>query len=211
MKKVTIYSRYLKRTFDFLVSIFALVLLFPIFLILAIIVRINLGTPVFFVQLRPGKNERIFKMIKFRTMTTATDKFGCLLPDSQRLTSFGRFLRSTSLDELPEILNVIRGEMSLVGPRPLLIEYLPLYNELQRKRHLVRPGITGLAQVNGRNSLSWEAKFKYDVEYVSKVSFLFDLKIICKTIFKVLRRTGISSETSSTMEPFSGETKEVNK
>lgn len=185
-------------------ALITLIVLSPLLLIIAILVKINLGSPVIFKQKRPGLNEKIFTLYKFRTMTDKRDENGKLLPDSERLTSFGKFLRSTSLDELPELYNILKGDMSFVGPRPLLVEYLPLYNDFQRRRHEVRPGLTGLAQVNGRNAISWEQKFKLDVEYVDNVSFIGDLKIIILTIKKVLVREGISSETSVTMEPFRG-------
>ena len=163
------------------------------------------GNP-FFYQQRPGKNEKIFKLIKFRTMTNKKDKQGKLLPDEQRLTSYGRFLRSTSIDELPELINILKGDMSIIGPRPLLVKYLPLYNEYQKHRHDVRPGLTGYAQVNGRNTVSWEEKFDMDVKYVQHITFVEDVKILLNTIFKVLKRDGISSETSATMEEFKGNT-----
>jgi len=171
------YRKYFKRPLDFILSLIAIIVLSPVFIIIAILVRIKLGSPVIFKQDRPGLNEKIFTMYKFRTMTDERDENGELLPDSKRLTKFGRMLRSTSLDELPELFNILKGDMSFVGPRPLLVEYLPLYNEQQRRRHEVRPGLTGYAQVNGRNAISWEEKFKYDLEYVEKISFLLDLKI----------------------------------
>ncbi|MFS8541921.1 MAG: sugar transferase [Tissierellales bacterium] len=198
------YRKYFKRPLDFMFALITLIVLSPLLLIIAILVKINLGSPVIFKQKRPGLNEKIFTLYKFRTMTDKRDENGKLLPDSERLTSFGKFLRSTSLDELPELYNILKGDMSFVGPRPLLVEYLPLYNDFQRRRHEVRPGLTGLAQVNGRNAISWEQKFKLDVEYVDNVSFIGDLKIIILTIKKVLVREGISSETSVTMEPFRG-------
>ena len=173
-------------------------------LIIAILVRIKLGTPVIFKQQRPGKNEKIFTLYKFRTMTDKKDENGNLLPDSERLTKFGKLLRSTSLDELPELVNIIKGDMAIVGPRPLLVGYLPLYNEEQKHRHDVRPGLTGLAQVNGRNSISWEEKFKDDLKYVNKITFIGDTKIILKTVGKVFKREGISQENSATMEKFQG-------
>ena len=172
-----IYRKYLKRPLDFLLSLLAIIILSPLFLLIAILVKINLGSPVIFKQERPGLNEKIFVMYKFRTMTDEKDENGRLLPDEVRLTKFGKFLRSTSLDELPELLNILKGDMSFVGPRPLLVEYLPLYNEHQKRRHEVRPGLTGLAQVNGRNAISWEEKFNYDVEYVDSITFIGDLKI----------------------------------
>ena len=198
------YRKYFKRPLDFILSLIAIIVLSPVFIIIAILVRIKLGSPVIFKQDRPGLNEKIFTMYKFRTMTDERDENGELLPDSKRLTKFGRMLRSTSLDELPELFNILKGDMSFVGPRPLLVEYLPLYNEQQRRRHEVRPGLTGYAQVNGRNAISWEEKFKYDLEYVEKISFLLDLKIFIITVLKVFKREGINSETAATMEPFKG-------
>ena len=174
------------------------------YLIVGLLVHTKLGDPILFTQERPGKNEKIFKMYKFRTMTNEKDENGNLLPDVVRLTSFGKFLRSTSLDELPELINILKGDMSIVGPRPLLVKYLPLYNEEQKHRHDVRPGLTGWAQVNGRNTISWEDKFKYDVEYTNNVTFLNDMKIILMTVLKVFKREGISSDTSVTMEEFRG-------
>lgn len=173
-------------------------------LILALFVRIKLGSPVLFTQERPGKDEKIFRLYKFRTMTNERDESGNLLPDEVRLTKFGRFLRAASLDELPEFFNVLRGDMSLIGPRPLLVRYLPLYNEKQRRRHAVRPGLSGLAQCSGRNLLTWEERFDLDVEYVEHVSLTLDISIVLKTIRGVMRHEGISSETSATMEPFRG-------
>lgn len=203
-----IYRRFIKRPMDFILSLIAILLLSPLFLIVAMLVRAKLGSPVLFKQQRPGLNEKIFVMYKFRTMTDEKDEKGKLLPDDVRLTRFGRFLRSTSLDELPELLNILNGDMSLIGPRPLLVQYLPLYNKHQKRRHEVRPGLTGLAQVNGRNAISWEEKFNFDVEYVSNISFIDDLKIILLTIKKVLVRDGINSETAATVEPFQGSAKE---
>ena len=208
------YRKFFKRFFDVLLSGCALILLSPVLLIVAVLVRTKLGSPVIFCQERPGKNEKIFKMYKFRSMTDARDENGELLPDAVRLTAFGRFLRSTSLDELPELWNIFRGDMSIVGPRPLLVKYLPLYNEEQRHRHDVRPGLTGLAQVHGRNALSWEGRFTYDVDYVSRITALGDLKILLQTVSSVMRREGISSGTSATMEEFQGtgdETRCLNK
>lgn len=199
-----IYRRYIKRMLDFILSLFAIIILSPVLLIVALLVRIKLGSPVIFRQERPGLNEKIFTLYKFRTMTDERDKAGNLLSDEIRLTKFGKTLRSTSLDELPELFNILKGDMSIVGPRPLLVRYLPLYNDEQKHRHDVRPGFTGYAQVNGRNSITWEDKFDMDVEYTRKVSFLLDLKIIIKTIKVVMIREGISSETSATMEEFRG-------
>lgn len=202
------YRKYGKRIMDLILSLLAIMVLSPVLLIVAILVRVKLGSPVIFKQKRPGLNEKIFTLYKFRTMTDEKDENGVLLPDSVRLTSFGKFLRSTSLDELPELLNIIKGDMSIVGPRPLLVKYLPLYNEYQRRRHEVRPGLTGWAQVNGRNAISWEEKFELDIEYVDRMSFVFDLKIILLTLKKVITKEGITSENSATMEPFKGSAKE---
>ena len=198
------YRNYGKRIIDIVLSVFASVLLAPLLLIIGVLVYFKLGSPILFTQERPGKNEKILKLIKFRTMTDEKDEDGKLLPDSVRLTKFGKFLRSTSLDELPELWNILKGEMSIVGPRPLLVEYLPLYNEKQSLRHEVRPGLTGYAQVNGRNAISWEEKFAYDVEYVDKMSFLMDTRIVFQTIKQVLIRDGINADTSATMEVFKG-------
>lgn len=194
----------MKRLFDFLVAFFALLFLLPVLLVVAGLVRIKLGAPVLFRQQRPGMDGQPFEMLKFRTMTDDRDDEGALLPDSARLTRFGKFLRSSSLDELPGLWNVLIGQMSLVGPRPLLMQYLPLYSERQRERHRVRPGITGWAQVNGRNALEWKKKFELDVWYVENQSFLLDLKILIKTVVKVFKRDGISAEGESTMSPFTG-------
>jgi sugar transferase EpsL len=193
-----------KRGIDFLVSVFLLLFLFPLLILLFILIRVQLGSPVIFSQYRPGLNGKSFKLIKFRTMTDQVDQEGRLLSDKIRLTRFGKALRATSLDELPELWNVLKGEMSLVGPRPLLMDYLPLYNEEQQRRHEVRPGITGWAQVNGRNALSWEDKFKYDVWYVENQSFWLDVKILFLTVIKVVKRDGIQGEKSATAEKFMG-------
>ena len=203
------YQKYIKRFLDFSLSLFALLVLSP-FLILFIILGaiIMQGNP-FFTQDRPGKDEKIFKLIKFRTMTCETDENGELLPDDMRLTKYGKFIRSTSIDELPELINILKGDMSIIGPRPLLVKYLPLYNEQQKQRHLVRPGLTGLAQASGRNAVSWEEKFAFDVEYVHNITFLNDVKIIFKTVGAVFARKGITSETSVTMEEFKGTEKET--
>lgn len=182
----------------------AIIILSPILLIVAILVKTKLGSPVIFKQERPGLNERIFKMYKFRSMTDAKDENGELLPDEERLTSFGKKLRSTSLDELPELFNIFKGDMSIVGPRPLLVQYLNRYNQEQRKRHLTRPGITGLAQVEGRNSLSWQDKFQFDISYVNDITFLLDVKIVLKTIKVVFKKEGINSQNAATMEEFKG-------
>lgn len=203
-----IYRNYLKRPLDFILSLTGIIVLSPLLIIIAILVRIKLGSPVIFRQKRPGLNEKIFTLYKFRTMTDERDENAELLPDEQRLTGFGKFLRSTSLDELPELFNILKGDMSIVGPRPLLVEYLPLYNEQQKRRHEVRPGLTGWAQVNGRNTISWEEKFDLDVEYVDNINFLLDCKIVFSTVKKVLSREGINSETAVTMEPFQGTNKE---
>lgn len=206
--KSRIYRRFFKRPLDFILSLIAIIVLSPVLLIVAMLVRIKLGSPIIFKQERPGLNEKIFTMYKFRTMTDERDEKGDLLPDSVRLTKFGKFLRSTSLDELPELFNILKGDMSIVGPRPLLVQYLPLYNEHQKRRHEVRPGLTGLAQVNGRNAISWEEKFNFDVHYVENVSFTGDWKIISLTIKKVFVREGINSETAATIEPFTGSKRE---
>ena len=201
--KVGFYEKYIKRLLDFTLSFLALIILSPVLLVTAVLVRIKLGSPIIFHQERPGKSEKIFRLYKFRSMTDECDENGNLLPDNERLTRFGRILRSTSLDELPELLNILRGDMSIVGPRPLLVKYLPLYNEEQKHRHDVRPGLTGWAQANGRNAISWEEKFKLDVWYVQHISFWVDVKVIFMTVKKVFCRDGISSETSVTMEEFS--------
>lgn len=193
------YRKYIKRILDFTLSLIALIVLSPILLITAILVKIKLGSPIIFKQQRPGKNEKIFTLYKFRTMTDKKDENGNLLPDEQRLTKFGKALRSTSLDELPELINILKGDMAIVGPRPLLVEYLNLYNEEQKHRHDVRPGLTGLAQINGRNSISWEEKFKEDLRYIQHISFINDLRIVLKTATKVLKREGIKQEGEATM------------
>lgn len=198
------YQSFIKRGLDIVLSFIALLLLSPILVIASILIRLKLGSPVLFRQQRPGKNGEIFCIYKFRTMTDAKDENGNLLPDEIRLTKFGQFLRSTSIDELPELLNILKGDMSIVGPRPLLVQYLDRYTEEQKHRHDVRPGLTGLAQINGRNGITWEEKFNYDLAYVRNVTFLGDCKIILKTVTKVLERKGISSATSVTMEEFKG-------
>ena len=200
-----LYRDCLKRTLDFYLTLFALVILSPLLLLIVLWLHFaNKGAGVFFTQERPGKGGKIFKVIKFKTMTDERDAHGNLLPDELRLTKVGRFVRSTSIDELPQLINVLKGDMALIGPRPLLVQYLPLYNKEQARRHEVRPGITGWAQCHGRNAISWAKKFELDVWYVDHCSFLLDLKIILLTIKKVLVREGISSETSATMEPFTG-------
>lgn len=199
-----VYTKLLKRVLDVIISFSALFVLSPILIVVGVLVRVKLGSPIIFSQKRPGRYGKIFKMFKFRSMTNAKDDNGDLMPDSYRLTKFGKLLRDTSLDELPGLLNVLKGDMSIIGPRPLLVQYLTLYNIEQKRRHDVRPGITGYAQVNGRNSIGWEEKFKLDVDYVDNISFLLDCKIFFLTIKKVFIREGISSETSVTMEPFEG-------
>jgi lipopolysaccharide/colanic/teichoic acid biosynthesis glycosyltransferase len=194
----------MKRLFDFIVALSAFAMLLPIIVIVAILIRTKLGSPILFTQDRPGLNGKVFKMMKFRSMLDAKDKNGNLLPDNQRMTKFGAFLRSTSLDELPGLFNVLKGDMSLVGPRPLLVQYLPLYSRDQARRHNVRPGITGWAQVNGRNAISWEQKFTLDVWYVDNQSFWLDIKILLLTVKKVFVREGISADGHVTIEPFKG-------
>jgi undecaprenyl phosphate N,N'-diacetylbacillosamine 1-phosphate transferase len=203
MKK-GLYYNFLKPLFDITVGSLSFIILLPIFLLVIILLLLFNGGNVFFFQARPGRHCRIFKIIKFKTMNDRCNSAGELLPDAERLTALGEFIRKTSLDEIPQLLNVIKGDMSLIGPRPLLIEYLPLYNIVQQKRHEVRPGITGWAQVNGRNAISWEQKFEYDVWYVTNISFLFDIKILFLTIKKIFKPEGISSSTSATMEKFTG-------
>ncbi len=198
------YAKYIKRILDFILSLIALIVLSPVLLVVAILVRIKLGSPIIFKQQRPGKDEKIFTLYKFRTMTDKKDENGNLFPDSERLTKFGKVLRSTSLDELPELVNILKGDMSIVGPRPLLVEYLPLYSEEQKHRHDVRPGLTGLAQVSGRNSLSWEEKFNDDLQYIKHITFFEDMKIIFMTVAKVFKREGIAQEGNATMEKFTG-------
>jgi len=198
------YKRFVKRPMDFVLSLIAIIILSPILVIVGILVAINFGRPVLFKQKRPGLKEKIFTIFKFRTMTEEKDEHGNLLDDSIRLTKFGNFLRVTSLDELPELFNILKGDMSIIGPRPLLVQYLPLYNDYQKRRHDVRPGLSGNAQVNGRNGISWEEKFKLDIEYVMNVSFIGDLKIILVTIKKVFVRDGIYQDGESTTEDFKG-------
>ena len=199
------YKNYIKRIIDLLLAAIGFLIISPVFLLLWLLLAVaNKGAGAFFTQERPGKNERIFRVIKFKTMTDERDAEGNLLPDAVRMTKIGKLVRSTSLDEIPQLLNVIKGDMSLIGPRPLLVQYLPLYNEKQKRRHEIRPGITGWAQVNGRNAISWEEKFELDVWYVENVSFILDIKILLKTIYNVFKREGISSDTSVTMEAFRG-------
>ena len=201
------YSRFFKRLLDFLLSLIGIIFLFPVFLLIALLVWLELGRPIIFKHKRPGLNEEIFTLYKFRTMTDERDENGTLLPDSKRLTKFGRLLRSTSLDELPELLNILKGEMSLVGPRPLLVRYLPYYTKQERMRHNVRPGLTGLAQINGRNSATWEQRFSYDLYYVEHMSFIGDFKIILKTILKVLKKEDIGERGVGTVGDFDLERK----
>lgn len=204
MHKKGFYERFIKRPMDFMLSLMALIVLSPVLLVVSILVRIKLGSPVIFKQQRPGLNEKIFYLYKFRTMTNQKDAKGNLLSDDIRLTKFGKFLRSTSLDELPSLFNILKGDLSIVGPRPLLVQYLPLYNDFQKRRHEVRPGLTGLAQISGRNAITWNQKFSYDIKYVDNISLIGDLIIIFKTIKKVFIREGISSQNSATMEFFTG-------
>lgn len=198
------YRNYIKRLLDVVISLCGIIVLSPVYLALAMLVRSKLGSPVIFTQERPGKDEKIFKLYKFRSMTDEKDKDGNLFPDEDRLPAFGKKLRSTSLDELPELFNILKGDMSIIGPRPLLVRYLPRYNEFQKHRHDVRPGLTGLAQTHGRNAITWEKKFEYDVEYVNNLSFALDLGIFFATVRSVLKKEGISSESSATMEEFMG-------
>lgn len=195
--KAGVYEKYIKRLLDIVLSGCALIVLSPLLLVTAILVRVKLGSPVIFCQERPGKDEKIFKLHKFRSMSDARDETGALLPDKERLTGFGKKLRSLSIDELPELWDIFRGKMSIVGPRPLLVEYLPYYTENERHRHDVRPGLTGLAQINGRNTLTWEQKFAYDLEYVQRISFCEDIKILFRTVGKVLNRSGVQVNTQS--------------
>ncbi|MEH8137529.1 sugar transferase [Gallibacterium anatis] len=209
-----LYEKYFKRPFDFVCALLAIILFFWLFIIIAVLVRIKLGSPILFTQDRPGRidpktgKETIFKLYKFRTMTDQRDENGNLLPDEIRLTKFGKMLRATSLDEIPEIFNILKGDMSIIGPRPLLVRYLDRYSQEQHRRHEVRPGLSGYAQVNGRNTISWEEKFKLDIKYIDKITFLGDLKIIFQTLIKAfIKRDGINSETSVTMEEFMGTSK----
>lgn len=198
------YLRYLKRILDISFSLFGLIILSPVIIIIASIIRLRLGSPILFKQLRPGKDEKIFTLYKFRTMTQIKNKDGHLLPDSKRMTKLGIFLRKSSLDELPELWNILKGDMSFIGPRPLLVEYLPLYNDTQRQRHDVRPGLSGLAQIKGRNAISWSDKFFYDLQYIENLSFKLDLIIFFKTIFKVLKRENINARGNVSAEKFRG-------
>lgn len=210
LRKETFYEKYIKRFLDILLSAIAIIFLSPLFVVISLMVKIKLGSPILFSQERPGKFGEIFVLRKFRTMTDEVDPLtGGLLPDEQRLTRFGCFLRSTSLDELPEMFNILKGDMSIVGPRPLLVRYLPRYNEKQMHRHDVRPGLTGFAQANGRNAISWEEKFDMDVYYTEHISFLFDLKVILQTVKAVICRDGINSDTCATMEEFMGTPEEI--
>ena len=201
------YRHFFKRLFDFVLSLLAIIVLSPVMIIVAILVKIKLGSPIIFTQERPGKDEKIFKMYKFRSMTDQRDEKGNLLPDDIRLTKFGKLLRSTSLDELPELFNIFKGDMSIVGPRPLLVNYLPFYSDAERHRHDVRPGLTGWAQVNGRNFLNWDYRLKKDVEYVNNISFLFDIKIIVNTVFIVLKKSDIATDTRTVESNFAEERK----
>lgn len=199
------YKRFFKRFFDFLIAVTGLIIISPFFVLLMLILFVaNQGAGVFFIQKRPGKNKKIFRVIKFKTMTDQTDKDGTLLPEAQRLTKVGRFIRKASLDEVPQLINVLKGEMSLIGPRPLLVQYLQLYSKQQARRHEIRPGITGWAQVNGRNTINWTKKFKYDIEYVDNLSFLLDLKILLLTFYKVIRRLDVNTSENLTMEKYNG-------
>ncbi len=202
------YAKYIKRVLDLILSLMALIILMPLMIIIAILVRIKLGSPVIFKQERPGKNEKIFTLYKFRTMTNKKDENGNLLPDEKRLTKFGKILRSTSLDELPELFNILKGDMAIVGPRPLLVKYLPYYTDEERHRHDVRPGLTGLAQIHGRNTTSWKDRFKYDIDYVRNITFLGDIKILLKTIVKVVKKEDILVGNEHIMKTLDKERKE---
>ncbi|MBS5196563.1 MAG: sugar transferase [Clostridiales bacterium] len=209
-KPYGLYEKYFKRLLDLICAFLALLVFWWLYLIVAVLVRIKLGSPVLFAQERPGKKEKIFKLYKFRTMTDAKDESGELLPDEVRLTKFGKMLRATSLDELPEVFNIIKGDMSIIGPRPLLVKYLPYYSEEQHRRHDVRPGLSGYAQAHGRNGVSWDEKFRMDVKYVEHITFTGDVKIILDTVLSVIKKEGISSATSATMEDFIDYVKEKN-
>lgn len=199
------YRSFFKRVFDFILSLTAIIILSPVLLLLTVTGAFLMGGNPFFTQDRPGKDGKVFKLVKFKSMNNKRDERGELLPDEKRLTSYGQFIRNTSFDELPELINILKGDMAIVGPRPLLVRYLTRYNKTQARRHEVRPGLTGLAQVNGRNAISWEEKFRYDVEYVDNLSLMLDIKIILMTVLKVVKRDGISSENSATMEEFMGQ------
>lgn len=199
-----VYRRYIKRPMDFILSLCAIIVLSPVLFITAVLVRVKLGSPVIFKQKRPGLKENIFTLYKFKTMTDKSGESGELLPDEMRLTRFGKLLRSTSLDELPELFNILKGDMSVIGPRPLLIQYLPLYNDYQKRRHEIRPGLSGLAQISGRNAINWEDKFNLDIQYIDSVSFTGDWKIVFLTLKKTFMREGINSDCAATMEPFKG-------
>lgn len=201
---MALYRNFFKRLIDFCISLIVFTIALPLFIIIILLLLIFNNGSVFFFQIRPGKNAKLFKVIKFKTMNDLKAKDGSLLPDAERLTSLGKFIRKTSLDEIPQLLNVVKGDMSLIGPRPLLMEYLPLYNETQKRRHEVRPGITGWAQVNGRNAISWEQKFEYDIWYINNISFLLDIKILWMTVMKVFKSEGISAEGHVTAEKFRG-------
>lgn len=209
MKKNNLYIRFFKRFFDFTLSLLLVVLLFPLLVVIALFVWIMMGSPVIFTQNRPGLNEKVFAMYKFRTMADKKDASGNLLSDKDRLTKFGSFLRSTSLDELPELFNILIGDMSFVGPRPLLVEYLPKYGDFERTRSKVRPGLTGLAQINGRNSIGWGDKFRFDVEYVNNITFIGDVKIIFRTVSRVLKRSNINFQDNQTIEQYFKEKENV--
>lgn len=199
------YRSFFKRVFDFILSLTAIIILSPVLLLLTVIGAFLMGGNPFFTQERPGKDGKIFKLVKFKSMNNKRDERGELLPDEKRLTSYGQFIRNTSFDELPELINILKGDMAIVGPRPLLVRYLTRYSKTQARRHEVRPGLTGLAQINGRNAISWEDKFRYDVEYVDNLCLMLDIKIILMTVLKVVKRDGISSENSATMEEFMGQ------
>lgn len=199
------YRSFFKRIFDFILSLTAIIILSPVLLLLTVIGAFLMGGNPFFTQDRPGKDGKVFKLFKFKSMNNKRDERGELLPDEKRLTSYGQFIRNTSFDELPELINILKGDMAIVGPRPLLVRYLTRYSKTQARRHEVRPGLTGLAQVNGRNAISWEEKFRYDVEYVDNLCLILDIKIILMTVLKVVKRDGISSENSATMEEFMGQ------
>lgn len=203
------YRKYFKRPMDFILSLLAIIALLPVFIIIAVLVRIKLGSPIIFKQKRPGLHEKIFILYKFRTMKDERDENGNLLPDSLRLTKFGQFLRFTSLDELPELFNILKGDMSIVGPRPLMIQYLPYYSNEEKRRHEVRPGLSGLAQINGRNATTWEQRFKYDIQYIDTITFLGDIKIIFLTIIKVFKREGVTIVDKSFLEDFDIERRQL--